>query len=157
MEGLRWLLLLFGLLVIAGVYVYSRRKNAPTDKDAPISDRLAPSLDGDTLPDRSTVVDDEPGVDDEIDESDRFVPSAPQKIVTVRIVARDKKSFAGDELVLNMSTTDNAATSEIDVSVCVEYGDVEETIAIGDLFNNIGFTLDSPPTDASGDSYVVNN
>ena len=101
MEGLRWLLLLFGLLVIAGVYMYSRRRSVPTDKDAPISDRLAPSLDGDKLPDESTA-DVEPGLDDEIDKTDRFIPGDPQKIVTVRIVARDKRFFAGDELVLNM-------------------------------------------------------
>jgi cell division protein ZipA len=102
MEGLRWLLLLFGLLVIAGVYVYSRRKSTSTVKDVLLPDRVSPSLDGDKLPDESAVDDDEPGLDDEIDETDRFVPGAPQKIVTVRIVARDKKSFAGDELVLNM-------------------------------------------------------
>jgi len=102
MEGLRWLLLLFGLLVIAGVYVYSRRKNAPTDKDSSQSDRVAPSLDGDKPPDKSPEDDDESGIDDELDETDRIVPGAPQKIVTVRIVARDKKSFAGDELILNL-------------------------------------------------------
>jgi hypothetical protein len=45
MDGLRWLLLLFGLLVIAGVYLYSRRqKEAELDKD-PSSTRLEPRLD----------------------------------------------------------------------------------------------------------------
>jgi len=101
MEGLRWLLLLFGLLVIAGVYVYSRRKNTPADNDALTSERVPPRLDGDKSPGESPI-DDEPEHDDEINEADRFVPGAPQKIVTVRIVARDKKSFAGDELVLNL-------------------------------------------------------
>ena len=34
MDGLRWLLLLFGLLVIAGVYIYSRReKSKPVDAE----------------------------------------------------------------------------------------------------------------------------
>jgi len=101
MEGLRWLLLLFGLLVIAGVYVYSRRKNTPADNDALTSERVPPRLDGDKSPGESPI-DDEPEHDDEINEADRFVLGAPQKIVTVRIVARDKKSFAGDELVLNL-------------------------------------------------------
>lgn len=101
MDGLRWLLLLFGLLVIAGVYVYSRREKTPTDKQSLLTDRVVPSLDGDEPPDKSTD-DDESEFVDEADDADRFVPGAPQKIVTVRIVARDKKSFAGDELVLNM-------------------------------------------------------
>ena len=53
MDGLRWLLLFFGLLVIAGVYLYSRReKQQPTEvkEDAPV-DRREPTLDEDDLPD----------------------------------------------------------------------------------------------------------
>ncbi len=35
MDGLRWLLLLFGVLVIAGVYLYSRReRDKPPQKQA---------------------------------------------------------------------------------------------------------------------------
>ncbi len=93
MDGLRWLLLLFGLLVIAGVYLYSRRKKN-TDDDAVVPGRVEPSLDG--AKDESV----------ETDESDVDVESpplvGPQKIVTVRIVAREKKSFPGDDLVLSM-------------------------------------------------------
>ena len=43
--------------------------------------------------------------DEELDEDSPDDPPAitgPQKIVTVRIVAHDKKSFAGDELILSM-------------------------------------------------------
>ena len=102
MEGLRWLLLLFGLLVIAGVYFYSRRKSASPDADAVGSDRVTPSLDSIRLDGDLTVTDDDNGAEKATDESGGFVPDAPQKIVTVRIVAREKKSFAGDELVLNL-------------------------------------------------------
>lgn len=106
MDGLRWLLLLFGLLMIAGVYLYSRRDKTPANSDEEAPSRVAPSL-GDTpltrhshaeaeAPDRPASTrgpDEEPN----IAESD-----APQKIVTVRIVAREKKSFHGDELILSM-------------------------------------------------------
>ena len=48
MDGLRWLLLLFGLLVIAGVYFYSRReKKEPEDEVVEASgERLEPTLGG---------------------------------------------------------------------------------------------------------------
>jgi cell division protein ZipA len=93
MDGLRWLLLLFGLLVIAGVYLYSRRKKN-TDDDAVAPGRVEPSLEGAEVESAET------------DESDVDVepppPDGPQKIVTVRIVAREKKSFPGGDLVLSM-------------------------------------------------------
>ena len=93
MDGLRWLLLLFGLLVIAGVYLYSRRKKN-TDDDAVAPGRVEPSLDGAEVESAET------------DESDVDVepppPDGPQKIVTVRIVAREKRSFPGGDLVLSM-------------------------------------------------------
>ena len=93
MDGLRWLLLLFGLLVIAGVYLYSRRKKSPDD-DAVAPGRVEPSLEGAEVESAET------------DESDVDVepppPDGPQKIVTVRIVAREKRSFPGGDLVLSM-------------------------------------------------------
>ena len=67
MDGLRWLLLLFGLLVIAGVYFYSRReKNAPDDSDEGAAKRIEPKLEAVThrpsLADE-TFVDEEEDVD----------------------------------------------------------------------------------------------
>jgi cell division protein ZipA len=102
MDGLRWLLLLFGLLVIAGVYLYSRREKASGTKHEPLTDRVAPGLDGGESDDEPDALADDSVPVDESDETNRFVADRPQKIVTVRIVARDKKSFAGDELVLSM-------------------------------------------------------
>lgn len=91
MDGLRWLLLLFGLLVIAGVYFYSRReKSAPSDDVEP-QQRMDPSIDGED------VVSVESDVQAEIATSD-----LQQKIITIRIVARENQSFAGEELVLCM-------------------------------------------------------
>jgi len=102
MDGLRWLLLLVGLLVIGGVYLYSRRETAPTD-EVP-RDRLEPNLDGPELADKPLLVDEATSTDDdsvEVEENPTTA-DAPQTIVTVRIVAREKKSFPGDELVLSM-------------------------------------------------------
>jgi cell division protein ZipA len=105
MDGLRWLLLLFGLLVIAGVYFYSRReKTAPETKLKPAG-RVEPRLDsddaGDEVPDDSDPV--QPHADDDSsDQSPRQAERVPQKIVTLRLVARDGGSFRGDELVLSL-------------------------------------------------------
>ena len=96
MDGLRWWLLLFGLLLIAGVYLYSRREKTADQDDEVATDRVEPSLDDvDSTGEESNPV----GVAVE-DDSDTV--EGPQKIVTVRIVAREKKSFAGDELILSM-------------------------------------------------------
>jgi cell division protein ZipA len=99
MEGLPWLLLLIGLLVIAGVVLYSRRSKT-TDDDAVVPGRLEPSLDGGDSFDDSTVA--SAHADESDAEGESSVPDGPQKIVTVRIVAREKKSFPGDELVLSL-------------------------------------------------------
>jgi len=94
MDGLRWLLLLFGLLVVAGVYLYSRRSKDSADENDIVPGRLEPSLDGADMGDEST---DRPEATEDTPPS-----NGPQKIVTVRIVAREKKSFKGDDLILSM-------------------------------------------------------
>lgn len=107
MDGLRWLLLLFGLLVIAGIYVYSRmQRNIPeTEATKPL--RRAPSFG--TASEES----DEPEALDEPDAfdtskqkvgNDALAIKSPtqQKIVTLRVVARNKGAFRGDELILSL-------------------------------------------------------
>ena len=104
MDGLRWLLLLFGLLVIAGVYFYSRREKASPDNEHPPSPRVEPRLavghpadesdDGGTA-NTAVAVDEEAAADFEATDT-------PQKIVTLRIVAHEKKSFPGEDLVLTL-------------------------------------------------------
>ena len=103
MDGLRWLLLFFGLLVIAGVYLYSRREKKPKgDESDAVIERREPTLDGS----ESIVVEDlDSGFESpEIDDSEDNTPveDSPQKIVTLRLVGRDKKPFQGDELILSM-------------------------------------------------------
>ena len=99
MDGLRWLLLVFGLLVIGGVYLYSRRKNE-TEGDAVVPGRVEPSLEDDDSFDEAEAGSSD--ADEQDPEDATPLQVGPQKIVTVRIVAREKKSFQGDELVLSL-------------------------------------------------------
>lgn len=109
MDGLRWLLLISGIVVIVGIYLYGRRTASSQppeasgrrvepqlsagDDDAPADDRAAPN----DLPepveidDEPILVDDEPAVEPQ---------PAPQKIVTLRIIAKDRGAFRGDDLIL---------------------------------------------------------
>lgn len=106
MDGLRWLLLFFGLLVIAGVYLYSRRekpKEPEVDEGAAVA-RREPTLDDDDLPDLDSgeyEAVEAPALDDR-DAPPPQRHDGPQKIVTLRIVGYNKKPFQGDELILSM-------------------------------------------------------
>jgi cell division protein ZipA len=99
MDGLRWLLLIFGVLVVAGVYFYSRYQRKQTD-EAPSPqlspDRLEPSLDGEDQ------TEDEPADSVAGAAADDGISEPEQKIVTLRIVARNQGAINGEELVLNL-------------------------------------------------------
>ena len=97
MDGLRWLLLLFGALLIGGVYLYSRRERSKPEEETPVDrPRVAP-----TLGDEAPVAEEEPAAEDT--EAVPVTPDATtQKIVTLRLIARDGGSFKGDELILSM-------------------------------------------------------
>lgn len=102
MDGLRWLLLLFGLIVVAGVYLYTRFQRKKAD-DSPqqdlFADRVEPAIERKRT---EPVFADHPGLDDNEPEIDDAGPPPAQKIVTLRIVARNNGAFPGDELVLNL-------------------------------------------------------
>jgi cell division protein ZipA len=105
MDGLRWLLLFFGLLVIAGVYVYSRReKTTPKDEAKKPRVRREPSLDGNSpepdVPEIDASVE-VPAVSEE-EHAEPPADDAPRKIVTLRLIGHEKKPFKGDELILGM-------------------------------------------------------
>jgi len=106
MDGLRWYLLLFGLFVVAGVYLYSRMQRNKADNQDSEPDEIErhePLLGDDSPSDPA-----EPNIDayQEEDgnepESSESEPAAEQKVVTLRIIARNHGSFAGDELALNL-------------------------------------------------------
>lgn len=98
MDGLRWLLLIFGVLVIAGVYFYSRREQVEDEKPPEI-DRKTPTIDeqADELAEEAAV--EQPDIDEA--ESPE-VARDEQKIVTLRLVARDRDTFPAEDLILNM-------------------------------------------------------
>ncbi|HSD68833.1 MAG TPA: cell division protein ZipA C-terminal FtsZ-binding domain-containing protein [Woeseiaceae bacterium] len=95
MDGLRWLLLLFGLLIVVAVYLYSRRKPESQGTAGPVlksfRSKIEPLFAADTSEDNSRDPDVEPIRD-----------SRPQKIVTLRMVAKHQAAFAGDELALTL-------------------------------------------------------
>lgn len=94
MDGLRWLLLFFGALVIAGVYFYSRRDKTKADDETTGISRVEPTLQHDPV-----TAEPDAG---EVSVADGAAESVPQKIVTLRIVAHAKKAFNGEELVLSL-------------------------------------------------------
>ena len=102
MDGLRWLLLFFGVLVVVGVYLYSRRQQEQKAEQQSF-DRKAPTIDGDG--DGEKGGHNRSDAADTLDETDaESNPAAPadQKIVTLRLVAHDRGSFKGDDLILSM-------------------------------------------------------
>ena len=108
MDGLRWLLLISGLLVVAGVYWYSRREAGRSRNSEPGA-RREPSLDNSAVQkfddDAGDVDDDPPCLEPDPDsESEAVETGKPrEKIVTLRLVAgRHSASLAGDELALGL-------------------------------------------------------
>jgi cell division protein ZipA len=116
MDGLRLLLLVFGLMVIVGIYFYSRyqrKKLADTPQQDLFAEERKPLL-GRSSRKESRNLRQEPtleGLEAENVEGDaeeegfedderKVVPD--QKIVTMRIVARNSGAFSGDELVLSL-------------------------------------------------------
>jgi len=98
-EGLRWLLLLFGALVVAGVYYYTRKERAAPEPEAAPSPRITPSLNGELETEVETPAE-YPSAESQ-HESEIETPT-PQKIVTLRVVAKNKGAFKGDELILSL-------------------------------------------------------
>ena len=95
MDGLRWLLLLFGLLVISGVYIYGRRERTKAiDQDSTPDGRESSLLENAFAPQTGSEPD-TPTPDDAVENA-----VVEQKIVTLRVVARDKGAFSGDDLML---------------------------------------------------------
>jgi len=101
MDGLRWLLLFFGILVIAGVYLYSRRERGKPEKEILDSPRVTPTLDVGDI-EVTEVMSDVAAVTAADDSADDQQVAASQKIVTLRLIARDGAAFRGDELILSL-------------------------------------------------------
>ena len=107
MDDLRWFLLLFGVIVIVGVYLYSRKERTQEEiEESPGEnlERLEPSLDGESADDEIDELatsDDGPAFAAD-PEAELTAPEQEQKIITLRVVARNNSSFAGDDLALSL-------------------------------------------------------
>ena len=101
MDGLRWWLLFFGVLVVVGVYLYSRREQK-SEQEPESFQRQTPTLDGEDG--RIEPDDNASGESNDSDVVDAAssADAADQKIVTLRLVAQNRGSFKGDELILSM-------------------------------------------------------
>ncbi len=97
MDGLRWWLLFFGVLVVSGVYIYSRIARDKSKHELDDGERVVPTLENE-------AVDSDDPQDADLSQDDEEAQSQgqPQKIVTLRLVARDGGFFRGDELILTM-------------------------------------------------------
>jgi len=102
MDGLRWLLLLFGILVIAGVYLYSRRERDKPEKEKVAGPRVAPTIGADDDADSAESDSDIVVTADSDDSIGEGQGDVPQKIVTLRLIARDGGAFPGDNLILSL-------------------------------------------------------
>ena len=104
MDGLRWVLLILGVLFVIGVYFYSRREARKQDEEEETFERREPTLDGDDGFEESPEPQLEPGDDPEEDAPAEISESSevPQKIVTLRLIARERSAFPGDELILSL-------------------------------------------------------
>ncbi len=106
MDGLRWLLLFFGLVVVVGVYFYSRREQK-SQQESESFERRTPTLggeeagSGDDIEAEGIVLADEAAQGGDEAEPEAQA-QAEQKIVTLRLVARNRGSFRGDDLILSM-------------------------------------------------------
>jgi len=98
-DGLRWLLLLFGALVVAGVYLYTRKEREDPEPEVAPSPRITPTLNDESETEVEAPVE-EPAV--ETPAEPEVSAPVPQKIVTLRVVAKNKGAFKGDELILSL-------------------------------------------------------
>jgi cell division protein ZipA len=98
-DGLRWLLLLFGALVVAGVYLYTRKEREEPEPEVAPSPRITPTLHDEPETEAESTVE---GPAVETPTEPKVSASVPQKIVTLRVVAKNKGAFKGDELILSL-------------------------------------------------------
>lgn len=90
MGELRWILIVCGLVVIAGVYIYSRLRAAAPD-DKPRREPLLDDLDSGSSEKEDVAYEARKPAAGSV---------APDKIVALRMMARDSAGFPGDQLVL---------------------------------------------------------
>ena len=103
MDGLRWLLLIFGLILIAGVYLYSRRSTKPVDASDSPDERLEPSFGDEPASEAEKNPEPEASLEDADSDHSHAEPLRhEQTIITLRLVAGKKRFYPGGDLALNL-------------------------------------------------------
>ena len=107
MAELRWLLLIVGLVLIAGIYLYTRYKPRLDKRFESLSMRREPTLSGavasapEAVENENTLeIDSE--IETETDERDEGAVAKETKIIAIRLMARDSSGFPADQLILKM-------------------------------------------------------
>ncbi len=90
------MLLFFGLVVVVGVYLYSRREQKPQQETESFNRRTP------TLGVEEAGSGDDVGAEEMAPVNAAAQEQVEQKIVTLRLVARNRGSFRGDDLILSM-------------------------------------------------------
>jgi len=92
---LRWLLLLIGIGIIAAVYIYTRYKPSIAERIRASQFRKEPRIgDSEHRAAEASIADCDPVM------SSPSVSSEPNKVVTIRLMSRNKAGFAAEELIL---------------------------------------------------------
>jgi len=94
---LRWLLLLIGIGIIAAVYIYTRYKPGITERIRTSQFRKEPRFGDSEQVAVEASVSDNGSVT-----SSPSVSSEPNKVVTIRLMSRDKAGFAAEGLILTL-------------------------------------------------------
>jgi len=161
---LRWLLLVIGLLAVAGIYLYTRFKPRLDQGMRRMAERREPTLD-EQAPDSVTLeeLDSSSGVLPERKASPepetQPAPTREPKVITVRLMAREKNGFAGDKLVLKMRdlglqhgefgifhrvTDDADRSNEFSVASLVEPGSFDLTRIKSDAYPGVSIFMMLP-------------
>ena len=96
MGDLRWILLIAGAAILAAVYLYSKyRTRQPKEPEQAVAQRKEPAFDG-----VSHQASNEPESDEPLSEDGE--EEAPQKIITIRLLATARKGFPAEETIIQI-------------------------------------------------------
>lgn len=99
MAELRWLLLLFGIGIIAAVYVYTRFQPRISGRVRDLAFRKEPTI-GSTEAEAESPSMGDPAPEPHPAPAQEPVIQVPKKVVAIRLMARNTKGFKADELIL---------------------------------------------------------
>ena len=104
MNEMRWLLLIIGIFIVLGIYLMDRLTTDKSESRLHEGQRKEPSI-NDKFPDSEYISDEELNSDAKevsinIETEPKYNDSSNQFVVTIRLVAIDNATYAGDDLVL---------------------------------------------------------